>query len=118
MRMEHIRRFEHEMRLLEVQQRKDEQMLLHMANGTDMEGSANTATTISEPTTPPDFRESHGDRMRSNTVPVGVAGIATPNGMSRLSGSQQLITPPEDGVSRVRTLTSSSFGPSSRRFMK
>ncbi|KAK9471829.1 uncharacterized protein V1510DRAFT_367199, partial [Dipodascopsis tothii] len=107
LRMEHIRRFEHEMRLLEVQQRKDEQMLLQMASN-DLDGSANTATTISEPTTPPDLRES-GDRMRSNTVPVGIAGIATPNRLARLSGSQQLVTPPDDGP-RVRTLTASSFG--------
>ncbi|KAK9379927.1 uncharacterized protein V2V93DRAFT_317499, partial [Kockiozyma suomiensis] len=123
MRLEHIRRFEHEMHLLAEQQRKDEQMLLQMAavSSAEHDNGANTATTISEPNTPPDFRDSisppaltsmPGDRIRSNTVPVGV--FVTPNGQqARLSG-QQLMTPPDDALPRTRTLTSTSIGPSRR----
>ncbi|KAK9447089.1 armadillo-type protein [Limtongia smithiae] len=122
MRREHIRRFEHEMHLLAEQQRKDEQMILQMAQ--EVENGANTSTTISEPATPPDFRDGlssipatsvGGDRLRSNTVPAGVAGFATPNGLGRLSAGQQLMTPPEDAIPRTRTLTSTSALGSSRR---
>ncbi|KAK9249164.1 hypothetical protein V1506DRAFT_451324 [Lipomyces tetrasporus] len=118
MRQEHIRRFEHEMHLLAEQHRKDEQMILQMA-ANEADNSANTATTISEPTTPPDYRDAlpsttvGGDRIRSQTVPVGVAGLVTPNGMLRLPG-QQLMTPPEEAIPRTRTLTSTSLGPSRR----
>ncbi|KAK9331704.1 hypothetical protein V1520DRAFT_59028 [Lipomyces starkeyi] len=118
MRQEHIRRFEQEMHLLAEQHRKDEQMILQMA-ANEADNSANTATTISEPTTPPDYREAlpsttvGGDRIRSQTVPVGVAGVVTPNAMLRLPG-QQLMTPPEDAIPRTRTLTSTSLGPSRR----
>ncbi|KAK9365864.1 hypothetical protein V1509DRAFT_325193 [Lipomyces kononenkoae] len=119
-RQEQIRRFEQEMHLLAEQHRKDEQMILQMA-ASEADNSANTATTISEPTTPPDYRDAlptttagGGDRIRSQTVPVGVAGVATPNAMLRLPGGQQLMTPPEDAIPRTRTLTSTSLGPSRR----
>ncbi|KAK9477955.1 hypothetical protein V1514DRAFT_281902, partial [Lipomyces japonicus] len=121
-RLEHIRRFEQEMHLLAEQHRKDEQMILQMANG-ELDHGANNSTTISEPTTPPDYRDSNqsnsgtsaGDRVRSQTVPVGVSGIATPTALGRLSaGSQQLMTPPEDTLPRMRTLTSNSIGPNRR----
>ncbi|KAK9453155.1 hypothetical protein V1511DRAFT_462980, partial [Dipodascopsis uninucleata] len=148
LRLEHIRRFEHEMHLLEEQHRKDEQMILQMAANNDIDAGANTSTTISEPNTPPDYRESQqnggtglsapgaaGDRIRSNTVPVGVSVgvsglVSTPSGnLGRLgqshhshgqhhhqsSSSSSLMTPPDDGtavVPRVRTLTTPSLGAS------
>ncbi|KAK9239729.1 hypothetical protein V1525DRAFT_424442 [Lipomyces kononenkoae] len=118
MRQQQIRKFEQEMHLLDEQHRKDEQMILQMA-ANEADNSANTATTISEPTTPPDYRDAlptttvGGDRIRSQTVPVGVAGVVTPNVMLRLPG-QQLMTPPEEALPRTRTLTSTSLGPSRR----
>ncbi|KAK9468484.1 hypothetical protein V1512DRAFT_204420 [Lipomyces arxii] len=118
-RQERIRLFEQEMHILAEQQRKDEQMILQMA-AEETDNGTNLTTPISEPTTPPDYRDSlppatgvGGDRIRSNTVPVGVAGLVTPNGVLRMSGNQ-LMTPPEDQIPRTRTLTNTQLG-SNRR---
>ncbi|KAG5518503.1 hypothetical protein PMAC_002899 [Pneumocystis sp. 'macacae'] len=101
-RIEHRRRFEKEMKLLELRQKRDEQALLGYDDDTVGSMSANSA-----PNTPPNLQISSDTRLYSAAVPKFASPLQFYEQQFHNSG--QLATPPSDDNSR-----SSQFSESHR----
>ncbi|KAG4300589.1 hypothetical protein PCK1_003018 [Pneumocystis canis] len=91
-RIEHRRRFEKEMKLLELRQKRDEQALLGYDDDTVGSISANSA-----PNTPPNLQISSDTRMYSNAVSKLTSPLQF---YEQFHTTGQLATPPSDENSR------------------
>ncbi|KTW30039.1 uncharacterized protein T551_01983 [Pneumocystis jirovecii RU7] len=100
-RIEHRRRFEKEMKLLELRQKRDEQALLGYDDDTVGSMSANSA-----PNTPPNLQIPSDTRLYSTAVPKLTSPLQF---YEQFHNTGQLATPPSDDNSR-----SSQFSESRR----
>lgn len=95
------------MHLLELQNRRDEAEMLHMAQNLDR------MAIHSEPTTPPEFRE--GAFIRSKPGLSVASALATPPAAGTRLEQQQLITPPAEDVLAMLSQSHVKSVPQSRR---
>ena len=97
---EQKRRFEAEMQLLDLQQRKEEQELAQMQKDLGRNGNS-TAGHQSEPTTPPEYRETSSGfpSVFSRPNRYSTSSIISPPGMyTRQARSGSVLTSPQSTV--------------------
>lgn len=113
--------YENQMKLMDIQNRKDEEEILLMAQDLDRLahlGPGGTHDRISmpggpsEPATPPEFRETPYGRPKQ--MPPSSL-LATPPTVSSRPDQQQLITPPSEDVLSLMSQSNSRSVPGSRR---
>jgi hypothetical protein len=117
-RRQEQKKYEEHMKMMELQNRKDEEEILRIAQNLDrmalMENKAervSLSTGQSEPTTPPELRD--GPFGRSKVGLSAATVLATPPSINNRPEQQpQLITPPAD---EVLSLLSQDKKPATRR---
>lgn len=128
-RRQEQKKYENQMKLMELQNRKDEEDILLMAQNLDRMALMNNShdrislsAGPSEPATPPEFRDPAAAAYARPKAPIASASVlATPPAVgSRLDHhqqqQQQLITPPsEDVLSHLSQTNNSRSVPVSRR---
>jgi len=119
-RRQEQKKYEAHMKLMELQNRKDEEEILRMAQNLDrMAMSNNSRDRVSlsagpsEPTTPPEFRDGPYGRSKAAIAPVPL--LATPPTVGNRPDQQQLITPPSEDVLSLLSQSNSRSVPGSRR---
>ena len=102
------------MKLMELQNRRDEQDILLMAQNLDRLALVNNGRDRgpNEPSTPPEFRDSYG---RSSSGMPSNSLLSTPPTVSNRPDQQQLITPPSEDVLSLLSQNNSRSVPGSRR---
>jgi hypothetical protein len=96
---EQKRRFEAEMQLLDLQQRREEQELAQMQK--DLGRNGNQTGHQSEPTTPPEYRETHSGfpSVFSRPNRYSTSSITSPPGLyNRQARSGSQLTSPQAGI--------------------
>jgi hypothetical protein len=117
---EQKRRFEAEMQLLDLQQRREEQELAQMQE--DLRGNNPITGHQSEPTTPPEYRDTNSGfpSVFSRPNRYSTSAIVSPPGLFNRPGrSGSLLTSPQSGVMQSRLFMDDKFPsqsvPSTRR---
>lgn len=111
LRRQQMLQFQAQQRLLEDQNRQEEEEMLRMAQSLDriaLSGSSKLAGQ-SEPTTPPEYRDGLFGRTKALAV---TPALATPPSSKR-SEQQQLITPPAEDM--FKAFAPRNSAPNSRR---
>jgi hypothetical protein len=118
-RRQEQKKYETQMKLMELQNRKDEEEILLMAQNLDRMALMNNShdrislsTGPNEPTTPPELRDTPYNRSKAMS---GASALATPPTVSGRSEQQQLITPPAEDVLSLLSQNNSKSVPGSRR---
>ncbi|KAF8540796.1 armadillo-type protein [Trichophaea hybrida] len=120
-RRQEQKKYETQMKLMELQNRKDEEDILLMAQNLDRMALMNNShdrlslsAGPSEPTTPPEFRDAppYG-RPKAAMPPASL--LATPPTVSNRLDQQQLITPPAEDVLSHLSQSNARSVPGSRR---
>ncbi|KAL7271165.1 hypothetical protein RUND412_006099 [Rhizina undulata] len=119
LRHEQQKLYQAHMEMIEMQQRKDAQDILRMAQdldrsgiGMDNHGYRNKPSTgRNEPKTPPDLRDSPFGLSKTG---LASAALATPPAVAARIQTQQLMTPPADDILLLSQKNSKSL-PASRR---
>ncbi|KAI5852319.1 armadillo-type protein [Tricharina praecox] len=119
-RRQEQKKYEARMKLMELQNRKDEEEILRMAQNLDRMAMTNNprdrvslSAGHSEPTTPPEFRDGPYGRSKAAMAPASL--LATPPTVSNRLDQQQLITPPSEDVLSLLSQSNSRSVPGSRR---
>ncbi|KAH8820489.1 armadillo-type protein [Xylogone sp. PMI_703] len=117
---EQKRRFEAEMQLLDLQQRREEQELAQMQE--DLRSNSTIAGHQSEPTTPPEYRDTSSGFPSAFSRPnrYSTSALVSPPGLFNRPGrSGSLLTSPQSGIMQSRILMDDKFPsqsvPGSRR---
>ncbi|KAF4634360.1 hypothetical protein G7Y89_g3754 [Cudoniella acicularis] len=117
---EQKRRFEAEMQLLDLQQRREEQELAQMQEDLGRSNNSNTGHQ-SEPTTPPEYRETSSGfpSVFSRPNRYSTSSLTSPPGLYNRPGrSGSQLTSPQSGILQSRTMEDklpSKSVPGSRR---
>jgi len=116
---EQKRRFEAEMQLLDLQQRKEEQELAQMQEDLGRNNNS-TAGHLSEPTTPPEYRETNSGfpSVFSRPNRYSTSSLTSPPGLYNRPGrSGSQLTSPQSGIMQSRLMMddTSRSSPGSRR---
>jgi len=120
-RRQEQKKYENQMKLMELQNRKDEEDILLMAQNLDRMALMNNShdrlslsAGPSEPTTPPEFRDAPPYGRPKATIPPASL-LATPPTVNNRLDQQQLITPPAEDVLSHLSQSNSRSVPGSRR---
>lgn len=98
---EQKRRFEAEMQLLDLQQRREEQELAQMQEDLGRPNGNSAAGHLSEPTTPPEYRESASGFPSAFSRPnrYSLSSLTSPPGLFNRPGrSGSQLTSPQSGI--------------------
>lgn len=116
-RRQEQKKYETQMKIMELQNRKDEEEILLMAQNLDRMQLMNNghdrismSAGPSEPTTPPEFRDSQYARPK-----VAASVLLTPPTVTSRPEQQQLITPPAEDVLSLLAQSNIKSVPGSRR---
>jgi hypothetical protein len=104
---EQKRRFEAEMQLLDLQQRKEEQELAQMQEDLGRNNNNSTAGHQSEPTTPPEYRETNSGfpSVFSRPNRYSTSSLTSPPGLYNRPGrSGSQLTSPQSGIIQSRLI--------------
>jgi hypothetical protein len=118
-RRQEQKKYEAHLKLIEAQNRRDEEEILMMAQNLDRialmksRERASLSAGPNEPATPPELRDGPYGRSKASLPPAAL--LATPPTVSNRPDQQQLITPPSEDVLSLMSQNNSRSVPGSRR---